>query len=265
MKSLLGTLTNKWKQESLPHFIILKGHEGEESLREFTDSLLLSWLEADINADLQRGRELLRLGHPDILRIDTDEKQYYWSKAQNNFKEYNSFKEHSPLELRLKVVIISKVHLLTDAIMNKLLKDLEDNKQTLYLFMHHTNSVLLPTIQSRAITLNVPRKSSRPTTTLYENMDTVIDSQQNKTHIDNTLKKFLKNQEGEYDILEELKKGKISEQDLYEYLLSIERDSQKSYLHKDLILKEIQHFSDSKTYNNPAKERFYQILNALRS
>ncbi len=265
MEPLLKTLVKKWKNNTLPHFIILKGHEGEGHLHSFVQSFIQHCFITSLNVTEEKAKDLIRLGHPDVLWIDTAEKQYYWSKAQNNFKEYISFKEHSPLELELKIVVISKVHLLTDSIMNKLLKDLEDNKKTLYLFMHNTKSELLPTINSRAIILNVPRSSEYSRVALYENIDISIVSQQRKTHIDNTLKSFLKDRNGEYDILEEIKNGKLSEQDFFEHLLDIERDSKKDYLHKTHILKEIQHFIESKTYNNPARERFYQLLNALRS
>ncbi len=262
MNLLSKILNQKWKDKQLPHFLILRSNQGAESLENFATNQLSLWLQNDLGISHEKALERIEMGHPDILWIKTTERQYYWSKTQNDFYEYQKFKEHSPLELELKVVLISQVHLLTESIMNKLLKDLEDSKDILFLFLHHSGTKILPTIESRSIMMTLPRSEKFERPQLYEHLEyamKAIDSLPEK------FKKYLLEGKDEHKLLESFKKDKMDEYELFKKILEIESHYQKDYTHKWQFLQEVRHFMDSKTYNNPSKERFFQLLNTLRT
>jgi hypothetical protein len=257
-----GLLLNRWKKNRLPHFFILRGEK--EKLTQWTRELLKDVISLDLKVSISQAEKIFKQGVVDILEIQKSKEKatYNWSKNKNDFEQFGQFLSLSPIILKKKIVLLHDGHLLTTTICNKLLMTLEEATETLLIFLNPTESPMLPTIESRAITLRPIRNDSTQNTHLIPT-----------TQLPSWIKSYLQNRSkgrGKIDvkllqedipkILEGLKNQPNLQEDLLELLLDMERHHDSSYLHKKNFLEFMQWFQKSSHYNNSYRERFFNLL-----
>jgi hypothetical protein len=243
---LLNTLEKKWKEKNLGHFYILEG--DKEDLGSFIDEFLKRILSGDLTP----------ANHPDILYISKESEKKTYS-FESDFSELFIFNKYSPLFLDKKIIILPDAQLLTVDISNKILRTLEDLKEGVFFFLCPPQITLLPTIESRAIRLRIPKSKIEGLNNLYSS------SQFQEWLTSNNLPPNLfKNFSGIIPFLEDLKEDVESQTHILNLLLNWESNHLSDYKHKESFLEEIKRFQTSLIYNNLFKERFVSLLSSCQ-
>jgi DNA polymerase III delta prime subunit len=254
---LLTLLTKKWENKTLGHFYILRGDEKDTTA--FMDSFFKKILSnKDPSAD----------NHPDILFLNKDpgKKQYSWD---NDFSELFPFIKFAPLNLYKKIIVLSNAHLLTQDISNKILRTLEELKDAIFFFKSPNEITLLPTIESRAISLRIPKSSSQaPTNPLYSpghfKSWLAAYPEDLPPKLKEILPSLMENFTELQNFLEGLKEDSELQMQVFNLLLAWESDHLGSYQHKLEFLEQVKRFQISLTYNNLYKERFVSLLSSCQ-
>ncbi len=254
--NLLNLLAKKWHNKTLGHFYILRGDEKDTSA--FMDKFF-----KEILSDGPTGNN-----HPDILFLnkDPDKKNYSWD---NDFSELFPFIKFAPLKLYKKIIVLSEAHLLTQDISNKILRTLEELKDAIFFFQSPNEITLLPTIESRAISLRVEKTlSETPLNHLYtpSHFKDWLDSYPGdlSPKLIEQLPGLMKNFTGLQNFLEALKEDNDLQMQVFNLLLAFEADCLSNYQHKQDLLEEVKRFQISLTYNNLYKERFVSLLSSCQ-
>ena len=253
---LLSLLIKKWNNKTLGHFYILQGDKKESN----------SFIESFLKKVLRDGPSVEN--HPDILFLnkDPDKKTYLWDSG---FEELFSFLKFKPLNLFKKIIVLSDAHLLTQDISNKILRTLEDLQDGVFFFLCPNQTSLLPTIESRAITLRIPTSEKElPQKNLYSagqlNLWLSGHQQNLPPKLIELLSNLTQNFNGLQDFLEELKDDSETQMEVFSLLLAWESDHISDYKHKQKFLEEVKRFQTSLTYNNLYKERFVSLLSSCQ-
>lgn len=254
--NLLNLLAKKWDNKTLGHFYILRGDKKDTSA--FMDKFFKKIL-----PDGPTGNN-----HPDILFLnkDPDKKNYSW---ENDFSELFPFIKFAPLKLYKKIIVLSEAHLLTQDISNKILRTLEELKDAIFFFQSPNEITLLPTIESRAISLRVEKSlSEAPLNNLYtpshfkEWLNSYPEDLPPK--LIEQLPGLMKNFTGLQNFLDGLKEDNDLQMQVFNLLLAFESDCLSNYQHKQEFLEEVKRFQISLTYNNLYKERFISLLSSCQ-
>ncbi|EQC49824.1 DNA polymerase III, delta subunit [Bacteriovorax sp. DB6_IX] len=161
---LKQALLSKFKTQELSHFYIVSCPLQEQAAREFLDKWLEDFLVEVLktkraNQESDKIREGLKLGHADIQFIQTENKTF--TLAGGEFDDFFKFLEHTPHELGHKFIIVRDSHKITETLSNKLLKTLEEPPIDITIFfLDPQKKKVLPTISSRAISLNLTIKKN---------------------------------------------------------------------------------------------------------
>ncbi len=240
--NILISLKKKWKEGTLGHFYILQGEKPE------TLGLLNDFLEGITSSPTN---------HPDILFIKKNPEKKNYS-FESDFSELFDFIKYGPLKIPKKIIILTDANLLTVEISNKILRTLEDLKDGVFFFLSPPQISLLPTIESRAITLRVPKTQDK-FISLYS---TSQSSEWLKGH--NLPDNLFNNYKGISSFLDELKDNGEGQMKLFNLLLEWESSHLSNYKHKERFLEEINRFHTSLTFNNLFKERFVSLLSTCQ-
>ena len=243
---LLNTLEKKWKDKTLGHFYILEGEK--EELVSFIDEFLKRVLAGGISP----------VNHPDILFISKEPEKKAYS-FESDFSDLFIFNKFSPLFLDKKIIILPDAHLLTVDISNKILRTLEDLKEGVFFFLCPSQITLLPTIESRAIRLRIPKSK-------MDFLDKLYSSSQFQEWLtsNNLPPNLFKNFSGIIPFLEDLKEDNEAQTHILNLLLDWESNHLSDYKHKESFLEEIKRFQTSLSYNNLFKERFVSLLSSCQ-
>lgn len=247
-------LIKKWNNKTLGHFYILRGDKKD----------LATFMEDLFKKILPQGA--LAKNHPDILFLDKDpdKKAYSW---EGDFEELFSFIKFTPLKLSKKIIVLSDAHLLTQDISNKILRTLEELNDAVFFFLTPGQVTLLPTIESRAISLRIPKSDLEISNIELYSMSHFKDWL-NKKDLPPKLKELLpdlmKNFNGLADFLEGLKEDSDTQMQVFHLLLDWESNHLSDYQHKLALLEEVKRFQTSLTYNNLYKERFVSLLSSCQ-
>ena len=157
---LLQTLIKKADSGSMAHFYRLKlNHPHQE--KAFLDNWLYPFLGHILYRDNTAKIERL-INHPDLLligRVIKESKLTRDKEASYNLDEIKpltQFASSTPWQSKLRVTVVFDTHRVNTIVANKLLKILEEPAAgNIILFVSVMNDQLLPTIQSRAITLRL--------------------------------------------------------------------------------------------------------------
>lgn len=255
-------LLDKWSENQMGHFFILRGPKDE--LSDWTFNLIEQFVATDFDVNQDRAKDLLEKGLPDILEIKKDKENYSWSKTHNDFTEFFKFMQYHPIKLKRKLVLLHDAQGLTQDICNKILTTLEEARGTTIFFLNPTETPMLATIESRAITLRPISKAKTRDVELKKDRDFstwIKDYLQDKElPITDHLINFMAHKEGAGEIIEALRNNKDLQNNLFELLLAWESDHNSSFGHKKLFLEETLRFKESQIYNNPYRERFFGLL-----
>lgn len=254
------TLIDKWSKNQMGHFFILRGPREELSI--WAQDLIEQFLAIDLGLTQDLAKERLEHGFSDILEIKKEKEKYSWSKTQNDFTEFFKFLQYNPIEMKRKLVLLHDANFLTQDICNKILRTLEEVKSTTIFFLNPSETPMLSTIESRAITLRPITKTGRQEVRLKERADfaTWAKDYELPPKVLGHLIDFIEHKEDASLLLEALKGDKESQNNLFELLMAWEGDHDSSFHHKKLFLEEIMRFKESQIYNNPYRERFFGLL-----
>lgn len=150
MIDIKNILCKKFKNGTLGHLYILKTALEYDEAGHF----LTEWVNEFIERSLSRPISSLQ-NHPDILYISSDEENTY-KISDDNIKSFFKFVSFRPFELAHRFIIIENAHLISDIVANKFLISFESPPENVTIFiLDPLGKKLLPTIQSRAITINI--------------------------------------------------------------------------------------------------------------
>ncbi len=163
-------LLKKAQQKELAHFYILQGTSNdhdkqtqwvEQFIRDYWTTIEKRKLPAHLRSDA----DLLWLS-PDLN--DEDEHKDY---KVENLNELFTFLGYRGIQSQKRFVVFEHSEFITPIIANKLLKTLEEPVGDLTLFwLNPTGAKLLPTIESRALTLRLKWPQEKASTPLIEDL-----------------------------------------------------------------------------------------------
>jgi DNA polymerase III delta prime subunit len=254
------TLLDKWSENKMGHFFILRG--PKEELTTWAQDLKEQFLAIDLGLTQDLVKERLERGFSDILEIKKEKEKYSWSKTQNDFTEFFKFLQYNPMEMKRKLVFLHDANHLTQDICNKILRTLEEVNNTTIFFLNPSETPMLSTIESRAITLRPIIKVGKQVVRLKERVDfaTWAKNHELPAKVLGHLIDFMEQKEDPSLLLEALKGDKESQNNLFELLMAWESEHNSSFNYKKLFLDEVMRFKESQVYNNPYRERFFGLL-----
>lgn len=277
-KSAEKLLLKLYTKKELAPFYIIRGPISSSHCplfqwaHDFAQQLLIE----DRSISVSNAKEILELGHRDLLFIskpkdgddsyEQDEKAYKVDDPQ--MREYFKAVQYGPMELGQKFIFIDKAQLINEYFANKWLKTLEEPAENVTtLFLVETQSPLLDTIESRAITFRVQ-------TDLPENFYRSPEQHEDFTSF---LKRFAKDWtlsgEGQdkiqlfcqrpneyHHLLDALRESPQLKSLLLELMSDYMLSPNHSLRAQQHWLEELQWFKKAKTFNNSATERFLGLL-----
>ncbi|MBF0313687.1 MAG: hypothetical protein HQK50_06805 [Oligoflexia bacterium] len=151
-------LLKRWKQDCLAPFYIVRKQSYRGSRRSQIASELSSFVLDLCQSALGKSERILK-NHPDLIEITLSEEEVLAGKGYLKEQLRPFLREVTlvPFEFKKKIVVISYAELLSESLLNNLLKVLEEPPPfMLIFFLVTTPTQLLPTIEGRAITLRLP-------------------------------------------------------------------------------------------------------------
>lgn len=274
-------LLEEWKQGRLKGLYLLTLptmiEKSEASLQfkewslQFTAECLVSHYS---NTTVAQMRNRLLLGHPDFLLISSSEDKKAY--LQEDFAELFTFLSHRPYEWPHRFIIIEEIHLISESMVNKLLKTFESLPSDVTLFLLHTTAQkLLPTLESRAITIQI---ALTPQKTSVENIALAYSYEQRSLWWKRKLKEeraysfsdefidllieWVEKKNHFQPLLELFRSAPKVERELYRLIIDWELSHDSSYLQKQGLLTTLQEVETSWNYHNWSKERAARLLEA---
>jgi DNA polymerase III delta prime subunit len=149
-------LLKKAKSGELAHFYTVESTSGDD-LMEFCHSFIRKYFH---EVEKQTHPVTTLLDHPDVLVITgVEDKKDYTVLDATQMEKFFSWKA---VQSQRKFVVIPEAHRITQILANKWLKVLEEPPVTATIFLLNPRRIkLLPTIQSRALPLRLPRKREK--------------------------------------------------------------------------------------------------------
>jgi hypothetical protein len=153
-------LVSKARAGELAHFYLLETALNEDdasvALMEFCHTVIKRYFH-EVEKQTHPLNNLM--DHPDILVISgVEDKKDYTVEDAALMEKFFSWK---PVQGKRKFVVIPEAHRITNVLANKWLKVLEEPPVPATIFLLNPRRIkLLPTIQSRALALRLPRERS---------------------------------------------------------------------------------------------------------
>ncbi|MGB0452437.1 MAG: hypothetical protein ACPGJV_01880 [Bacteriovoracaceae bacterium] len=155
-------LIESYKQDKLGHFYILNVYQtskAPEQIQSFIETLYQSITNRETSFTQffdDNKEENQELFHSDFTFFNTQDKTY--SVESDEIIDFFRTLEFRPQELKKRFFIFIDAHKLSDSILNKMLKSLEEPPSwCCFLFFSSSESGFLQTIESRAVKLQLPR------------------------------------------------------------------------------------------------------------
>lgn len=265
-------MLENWRQDRLPHFCLISAHEAQQNkdqvLKTWTTHLLSEiWkLEGKkLSEDWQTDPSFYQ--HPDFTIIDIEGPRALVESPE--VVQWQQQLDYRAMELKYKWVVWHECEKITTALANKLLKTLEEPpEKTVILFTTTEKAPLLPTIESRAIKIRLPKQQS-----LDPVQDELLHAQGDERLVDYLERIAQKSQNEFYQLLipllrvgeiqetlEFLKKNKESTHLLLTHILDYERTRKSTPQALDALNKRMQWFKKAQTFNQGAAERWLTLL-----
>lgn len=154
-------LLKKAKAGELAHFYLLEAPLSEkasfDTLMEFCHSFIKKYFH---EVEKQTHPVTSLMDHPDVLVINgVEDKKDYTVEDAAIMEKFFSWRA---IQSQRKFVVIPEAHRITQILANKWLKLLEEPPVPATIFLLNPRRIkLLPTIQSRALSLRLPRKREK--------------------------------------------------------------------------------------------------------
>lgn len=258
MSTIESKLLKKWNMGHIGHFYIV----GPKPF-EAPDDFLFNWSTTFLNHWYKDN--LFQSENPDILIVSPENGTHYiWNKTNNDFTEFQRFFEQRKVSLPKKIVIIKMGEHLSPVIQNKLLKSLEEAHEMVIFLLANRENTLIPTLLSRGIRLRPPTSSpilTKPKKSLNEtDLKIHLAKSSLSLELQNLFSQLFLNHQGENELLDYLASSPQDEENLLSLLLDLESDTLTDFTSKENFLKNLKSYQVKKNYNNPMKERVFQML-----
>jgi hypothetical protein len=238
MKTLETILLERLKNNQCPHFCLLSVQGNIAGPEE----LLSKWTERFLQKYFAKKNYSHILNCADLLWISTENKKF----KIEDFSPLELFHQTAPLEFDSKICIIDNYSKLTETILNKLLKILEEPLINLIIFvLNPHNEIVLPTIISRSVQLKINPQEldhSLAQQDFFEGNDT-------------------SNWESFYDIYKE---NKQNESKMIAELMKKISGAKQSFEMKQKTISLLKWLEESQKYNNSLDERALMLFQALK-
>lgn len=220
----------------------------------------------------QLASELMQLfaggpsSHPDILQLAPQGKSYLIE--QPDLIEYMRTWEFRPTNLKYRFFIFTDAHLLSEVILNKMLKQLEEPPAwSCILFLNPSAKKLLATIESRSLKWQVPPSPIAELTSPGANFSQWLEHycghflQANNAKYENMAEKLMAAINGKpWELFEKIKKSPELEKVLAQLTLHLAEYKQKDYAQLKNSLEELRACQESALYNNNRTLRLERYL-----
>lgn len=272
MLDLKEILLSKYREKKLAHFYILSAglHERnpEAALAEWMEQFLLRVIMDEKQVPETSARNILQLGHGDILEIKKESSADRYTTE--DFEELLYFQNYYNFEFSHRFAIVHNAQQISETVANKLLKTLEEPRPgTTIFFLNSSNQNFISTIRSRAIELRLPSTSHEA-----NQQENIFSSKQEQRswllHEGNLrgiesglIEDFIKVLENGLSPQEFLNNKKIEREMWQRFLLLLidfHRLSPGDYLSKKILLEELQWFQVAQVFGQPQWERFLGLL-----
>ncbi len=269
MSLLSNILFDRFQSNKLANFYILKASQsdpnGAESLETCINQFLSKVLiQQAIAPNENRAHEMLKMGHPDILKVTpSDEARNYLKEDFTDFFRFQNFKA---MELSHRFIAVYDSHKISTLISNKLLKTLEEpQEQTSIFFILPHGHLHLPTIQSRAITLTLRQADSKiPDKICKISFEQWIDRQQFESQLLQPVKSYFLANGSILELINVLKSDHKLQDELCLALVDWQLHCDSNYLSKQCFLDAIKRYKKAKIFHAPVTERLYCLLEATK-
>lgn len=274
MINLADLLFRRFKKKRLAHFYIVNAPSSierpEDFLKNWVNGLLTQVLMDSRNFSEHDAERVLELGHSDILVIEKETPETGYKVE--DFNEFIRFQNFNNFELPHRFVVIHNAHNISEIISNKLLKTLEEPQDgTTILFLNPTNKHFIQTIESRAITLSLFTNEKR----IVASKEFVSDSDRGEWILDKLtaldadrdllgpLEVYLNDRRSIGDLIAAVRNNKRNQNLLFQGMLDWQRAHVGDFESKRDSLEEIVRFMTASRFNNPASERFFNLLSGF--
>lgn len=268
MDQVQKTMLENWKRDRLPHFTLVSANESQKNKEEFLKNWSLELLAAiwtaegkKLSADWRVNPSFLQ--HPDISWIDIEGSAALVKSPE--VIEWQAQLDYRPMELKYKWVIWPEAEKINVHLANKLLKTLEEPpEKTIVLFTTSEKAPMLPTIESRAIKIRLPKQIDDELVHRPLPQESFLDylSRLGADHgqkFCSELAPLIK--VGElHETLEFLKKHKQESKQLLLTVLDFERTRASNPQSLEALQKRLQWFQKSEVFHHGAAERWLTLL-----
>lgn len=183
--------------------------------------------------------------HPDVLKINKTEKENEYKVDSASIKNFLKFLNYRPIQLKKKFIFLFDAQDLSVIVSNKLLKIFEElGTDFCLILLAPNNTQLLPTVESRAIKLQIPNAQdvSEQATNL-QRINTpadLINALKTSSAANNDEKKFIEHLISEY--------------------LDSSAPTLESYKNIDSLLRKLENYETSGSFNNSKLSRLTTLF-----
>lgn len=200
-------------------------------------------------------------GHQDVLTItpDFDQSKSGYTLDHPSLNEWYETQHFKPLELPVRLIALMQAQLLSSTIQNKCLRLLEEPQvDQLILWFKSSNQSLLPTIESRAMQLQLPllnKRSARRSDDIESYLIEAIEDHE----LSGSLIELL-HQAKWQEVAQIMQKESRLEQPLLNAILTFESHQPQGLKRKAQLLQNTKWFFEASTFGNANAERWTSLL-----
>lgn len=258
-KLLEGLLTNFNNGQAAPFYIARA--KSQEQIKEWEYTLISKFFNSNYES-------LLENGHPDLLFIEKGEKEKNYTVDDPSLEEFFRLLPYGPTKSSHRFFIIHEGHKLTERLLNKLLKTLEEPpKNTTIIINLPSEYKILETITSRAITISLPTLDSYPAIEKLKNAeqfrDLLADKLESNGHSFKDSFKFLSGDLGTQEYINSLKKKRDEIPVVLSSIIETLNETNANHQNHQLLLDEIQKLEEAMIYHSFSNSGMYRLLTRL--
>lgn len=158
-KDLLNRLSQKYLSKDLAHFYIINGNlEDPTLLKNWIHDFISTCVAQTFHCEKDNAQRRIELGLDDLFWPELNKNGTWGQELLNDLEKFIKYR---PLEMNYRLAIIQEAQEIGQGLSNKLLKTLESPPdRTVIIFLNSNGKALLPTIESRAIKLQLQKEMS---------------------------------------------------------------------------------------------------------
>lgn len=255
MSSYLTQYTQQLKKAlekpQLAPFYLIKAHNQDHHFEAWFKSLFTQVICARQKIEPTQADHIFQNGHEDLLVIRMKEAEKKYKIDDPLIQDFFRFQQFSAHSWSQRFVILFDADKLSDQILNKMLKTLEEpQEKTTIIFLSPSYKKLMPTIESRSVLLRKPLEANES----YRHFESFQEWQEN-------YRKSLTNDDELtfFDKFCGVLKGKSSYSEFFEY-------SQKYECAHDKLITYLEaYITNSREMDYRAYKRAQELFNKLKS